>query len=353
MPEPFYGSTTNPVDTTAQIVASPSVYEKVLFSLGESEAVDMMCAVTWASPGPATDALIAYYQSSNKPLALTSTAWLDEFQRAGVPTYTDPQRAANALGAVARQSLDRRVGSRTSVWSPNAERADQARALLAVPPGRRALLESTSKEVLAVYGVPTTQEELVHDREEVVAAAERIGGPVALKVMSYDLPHKTEAGAVRLGVWGAEAVRRSFDEMLAHVTAFAPVAAIEGILVQEMVPARLELACGLYRDPVFGAIVAAGLGGTMIEIMSETALLRPPFHEDDARRAVTALLDGRLVGGSRGLSDEELAKTARLMVALGQIGLELDQVTEIDVNPVRVADGAVRVADALIVLEVP
>jgi succinyl-CoA synthetase beta subunit len=213
------------------------------------------------------------------------------------------------------------------------------------------LLESSAKEVLALYGVPVTKEELVSDRDEAVAAAERVGGPVALKVMSYDLPHKTEAGALRLGVWGAEAVRRSFDEMLAHVAASAPEATVDGVLVQEMVPARLELACGLRRDPVFGPIVAVGLGGTMVEIISETALLRAPFDEDDARMAIAGVLGGRLVGGRRGLNEPELAATVRLMVGLGQLGLELDDVAVVDVNPVRVADGAVRAADALIVLE--
>ncbi len=119
--------------------------------------------------------------------------------------------------------------------------------------------------------------------------------------MSYELPHKTEAGAIRLGVRGADAVRREYDEMLADVATRAPEASIEGVLVQEMVPARLELTCGMQRDPVFGPIVAVGLGGILVEILSETALLRPPFGLDEAKAALAGLAGGRLVHSGRGL----------------------------------------------------
>jgi acyl-CoA synthetase (NDP forming) len=350
MPTPFYGSTANPVDTTAQVVSHPGAFRNVLFSVGGSRVIDMVVAVTWAVPGPATDALVEFYQQGEKPLAVTSTAWLDEFQVAGVPTYTDPRRAANALGAVAAQSLRPFRPLAPSEWKPDPDRVERVERLLAATPGRRSLLESTSKQVLAAYGVPVTREELVADAEGAVAAAGRIGGPVALKVMSYDLPHKTEAGAIRLGVRGPEAVGAEYGELLAEVRRRAPDAVVEGVLVQEMVPARLELTCGLQRDPVFGPVVAVGLGGVMVEILSEAALLRPPFGPEEAGAALAGLLGGRLVGTGRGLDETEQAEMARVMVGLGQLALELDGVAEVDVNPIRVADGVVRVADALVVL---
>ncbi|HET6811396.1 MAG TPA: acetate--CoA ligase family protein [Acidimicrobiales bacterium] len=350
MPTPFYGSTANPVDTTAQVVSHPGAFRNVLFSVGGSRVLDMVVAVTWAVPGPATDALVEFYQEGRKPLAVTSTAWLDEFQVAGVPTYTDPRRAANALGAVAAQSLRPFRPLAPSEWKPDRDRVERVERLLAAAPGRRALLESTSKQLLAAYGVPVTREELVADADGAVAAAGRIGGPVALKVMSYDLPHKTEAGAIRLGVRGPEAVDAQYGELLAEVRRRAPDAVVEGVLVQEMVPARLELTCGLKRDPVFGPVVAVGLGGVMVEILSEAALLRPPFGPEEAKAALAGLLGGRLVGTGRGLDEAEQAEVARVMVSLGQLALELDGVAEVDVNPIRVADGVVRAADALVVL---
>jgi acyl-CoA synthetase (NDP forming) len=350
MPKPFYGSTSNPVDTTAQVVNSPGAYEKVLFATAASPSVDMLAAVTWGQSSPSNDALITFYQSTDRPVAVTSTAWLAEFQQAGLPTYTDPQRASNALGAVTALSLRTRRPSRPSEWTPDPARIERLQPLLAVPPGQAAMLESASKEVLATYGIPVAREELVTSAADAVAAAARLGGPVALKVMSYQLPHKTEAGAIRLGVLGADSVRREYDEMLSEVAARAPSASIEGVLVQEMVPARVELTCGMQRDPVFGPIVAVGLGGILVEILSETALLRPPFGRDEAKVALAGLAGGRLVTSGRGLSEAEQDEVAQVMVGIGLLALEFDQVAEVDVNPVRVADGSARAADALIVV---
>jgi acetate---CoA ligase (ADP-forming) len=350
MPSPFYGSTANPVDTTAQVVSSPATYSQVLDALGASRVVDMVIPVTWAMKSPTNDAIVDFYQRSGKPVAITSTAWLDDFQEAGVPTYTDPQRAANALGALANQSLRAFHPTPPSAWTADAARTARARDILAGVAGQRSLLESTSKELLALYGVPVTREELVGSADEAVAAAARVGTPVALKVMSYDLPHKTEAGAVRLGVQGDGAVRTAYDDMLAEVGRRAPHAAIDGVLVQEMVPGRIELTCGLQRDPLFGPIVAVGLGGVAVEILGEAALLRPPFGADEVRAALAELAKGRLVAGGRGLDAAEQDAVVALAIGVGNLALELEQVAEIDVNPIRVADGAVRAADALVVL---
>jgi len=203
---------------------------------------------------------------------------------------------------------------------------------------------------LAVYGVPVTREELVGLVDDAVAAASWLGGFVALKVMSYDLPHKTEAGAIRLGLQGDDAVRAAYDDMMAEVTRRAPDATIDGVLVQEMVPGRIELTCGLQRDPLFGPIVAVGLGGVAVEILAQAALLRPPFGEQEVRAALAELASGRLVAGGRGLDPAEQDAVVQLVIGVGNLALDLPQVSEIDVNPIRVADGAVRAADALVVL---
>jgi acyl-CoA synthetase (NDP forming) len=350
MPSPFYGSTANPVDTTAQVVSSPDTYAKVLDAVGTSSVVDMIIPVTWAMKSATNDSIVDFYRRSERPVAITSTAWLDDFQEAGVPTYTDPQRAANALAAVANQSLRAFRPTRPSTWVPDAGRAAQARGILAGVAGQRSLLESTSKELLALYGVPVTRERLVKSADEAVAAAAEIGGPVALKVMSYDLPHKTEAGAIRLGLLGDEAVRAGYDDMLAEVGRKRPDAVSEGVLVQEMVPGRLELTCGLQRDGVFGPIVAVGLGGVAVEILGQAVLLRPPFGPAEVRSALRELAGGRLLGESRGLNEAEQDAVVSLATGVGNLALELDEVVEIDVNPVRVADGAVFAADALVVL---
>ncbi|KAA9375906.1 acetate--CoA ligase family protein [Microbispora cellulosiformans] len=350
MPVPFYGSTVNPVDTTAQTTAMPGAYSKVLNAVAASPSADMLAAVTWAGPGPANDAIVETYRTTAKPVAILSTAWSEQFQRAGVPTFTDPRRAMVALAALAAQSARRPAPPGPARFTADAARVRRARELIAEAGRETTLLESTGKRILALYGVPVTREELVTDAEAAVEAAERIGGPVAIKAMSYRLPHKSDAGAIRLGLRGAEAVRAGYREMLAEVARREPGAVVEGVLVQQMAPARIELTCGVQRDPVFGPMVAIGLGGVLIEVLSEAVLLRPPFDVDTALAALGGLLGGRLVTGRRGLSEEEQRAAARVMTGLGELALELDEVAEVDVNPLRVADGVVLAADALIVV---
>jgi acetyltransferase len=351
MPTPFYGSTANPVDTTAQVVNSPGAYDGVVGAVLNSRVVSMLAPVTWAGPAPSNETLIKWYQSTTKPVALTSTAWWEGFQAAGLPTYTDPHRAMHALGVLADFSLREPDLSTRRTWAPDPARQGAARALLDQVGGHRSLLESTSKALLALYGVPVTSERLVASAEEAVAAAAAIGGPVALKVMSYELPHKTEYGAIRLGLRDATSIRAAYAEMLAEVAQKAPHAVSEGVLVQEMVPARIELTCGIVRDPVFGPMVSLGLGGVLVEVLAEQVLLRPPFTMSDAHRTIGQLLGGRLAHGNRGLSVDERIKAAHLMEALGNLALELPEVAEVDVNPIMVADDVVCAADALIVLD--
>lgn len=348
MPQPFYGSIANPVDTTAQLTAVPEAYEQVLGALLEVDELDLFTTVTWATPGPSNDAILEAYQRTSKPLAVLSTGYLPEFQEAGVPTYLDPRRAVHALAAVARYSarpvLDAPAGSHEG--GAPAEVTD----LLVRAAGHGLLTESEGKAVLSSYGAPVTREHTVASAEGAVAAAAEIGGSVALKVMSYQLPHKSDVGGLRLGLRGADEVRAAYADMLREVGQKAPHAAVECVLVQEMVPARLEMTCGLQRDPVFGPVVAVGLGGVTIEIMAAAELVHVPFSHDTAVRTIEQMLDGRLVEAARGLSSEEVDALASLMVALGRLAQDCPQITEIDVNPVRVSDGRAVAADALIVL---
>lgn len=350
MPQPFMGSVANPIDTTAQITARPDAFRKVLDATLAVDGLDLLTAVVWGFPNPQNDAVVASYARSTTPIALLSTGYLESFHEAGIPTYLDPQRAVHALAALARYSLrpplDPLLPER-----PPAGADHPAAEVLGRATGRRLLLESDAKEILAAYGAPVTTERTVGDAAAAVAAAAELGGAVALKVMSYELPHKSDVGGLRLGLRTPAEIAAGHAELLAEVARRAPYATVESVLVQEMVPARLELACGMRRDPVFGPVVAVGLGGVTIEIMAATELVPAPFGRAAAERCIRGLLDGRLVTAARGLTDAEVEQVAGLMVALGELAVDFPQITEIDVNPVRVGDGRAVAADALIGLD--
>ncbi len=343
---PFFGSVANPIDTTAAI--QPDALKAVQQLVAQSPSVDMMTTVTWARAIDAAKDLVTLYQSTDKPLAVLSTDLIDPLKEAGVPTYTDPQRVAKSLAALYRFSTRPALQQASHQLDP--ARAERARQHLNIPDGQHVLMEAQGKRLFAEYGIPLTAEEWVHSEDEAVAAAARIGGKVVLKIMSYQLPHKSDVGGVRLNLEGETAVREAYRAMLADVQRLAPQAELDGVLVQKMVPARLELTCGLQRDDVFGPMVAVGLGGVLVEQLAETSLLRPPFSPDTAKQALGQLLGGRLVQGRRGLSEAEQDQIAAIMVGVGNLALEHENIQEIDINPIRVDNGKAMAADALVVL---
>lgn len=343
---PFYGSVANPIDTTAAI--RPDALKAVQQLVANSPSVDMLTTVTWARAIEAAKDLVTLYHATDKPLAVLSTDLVEPLKEAGVPTYTDPQRVAKSLAALYRFSSRR--PSTDGAFSSDANRTARARQHLELPAGEYVLMEAQGKRLFAEYGIPLTAEEWVHSEDQAVAAAERIGGKVVLKIMSYQLPHKSDVGGVRLGLQGEQAVREAYRAMLEEVSRRAPNAKLDGVLVQQMVPARMELTCGLQRDEVFGPMVAVGLGGVLVEQLAETTLLRPPFSLETARQALGQLLGGRLIQGRRGLSDEEQNQIAAIMVGVGNLALENDNISEVDINPIRVDEGKAYAADALVVL---
>lgn len=207
-----------------------------------------------------------------------------------------------------------------------------------------------AKQVLAEYGIPVSREVIADSAEAAVAAARTISESVALKVLSHGLPHKSDSGALRLGLQGDEAVKDAYEEMLASIRGAHPEITIEGVLVQEMVPASVEISLGLQRDPVFGPMVAVGIGGVLIEIVGGTILLRPPFTQRMAEHAVARIAGGRLRTASRGLSEQQAKTIAQTMTALGALALELPEVESIDINPIRVDGDVIKAVDALIVV---
>jgi len=212
--------------------------------------------------------------------------------------------------------------------------------------GRTALTEAESKGVLGGYGVPVVPESVAATPEEAVAAAEKIGFPVVLKGLGATLSHKTERGLVFLNLNDAGAVRRA-----AAQAASAGGEDLEGILIQPMLSGRREFVAGLFRDAQFGPVVMFGLGGIFAEALDDVVFRIAPLSEDDAGRMVEELHAKKLLGPFRGegpVCSEQLVET---LVGLSRIGMELPEVTEVDINPLLVSpDGRVTAVDALMIL---
>jgi succinyl-CoA synthetase beta subunit len=214
------------------------------------------------------------------------------------------------------------------------------------------LTEIAAKAMLARYGVPLPPEALATSEADAVAAAAKIGGAVALKVQSPDILHKTEAGAVALGISGEAAVREGYRAVLARALAAHPGAQVDGVLVQAMARRGRDIILGISSDPDFGPMLMVGLGGIHVEVLRDVAFAPVPLGAEDALALLDQLKGAAVLDGVRGEPAADRTALAQLMVALSRFAADhADQIAEIDLNPVIVhpVGEGLTIVDALIV----
>jgi acetyltransferase len=356
---PSYASAQNPVDGTAQAIHEVG-YAKLVEIVRESKRIDTILLIgslaNEATAKTRAEELAEVTGTTEQPILLCTYTTATEgamagFAEAGIPCYTSMPSCARAIRALVDYgTFQARRRQRTStVTTPADIRAEVDRALAAAGP---VLTESEAKALFARYGVPGPSEALVTSAEEAVASAARIGGPVALKVQSPDILHKTEAGAVILGVAGDAAVRDAYRRVLASAKAAQTDAAVKGVLVQAMAPPGHEIILGITRDATFGPMLMVGLGGIHVEVLSDVAFTPIPISREEALSLLGELNGAALFDGVRGKPPSDCTALAELMATLSRFAADhAEQIEEIDLNPVIVhAQGeGLTVVDALIV----
>ncbi len=358
---PSYGSARNPIDMTAAIMTDDALYTKCLRAIFADDAIDVVFApgifMSYVSPHLLDETLDIYF-ASDKPLVLCpvwadsspeSQAMVERVRKAGIPMIPEASDAARAVAAWVRWTEKRKAFTAQAGRKPAvpAAAAQKAKKILQK---QGALTEADSKKVLAAYGIPVTKEEPAASAAGAVAAARRIGYPVALKVLSPDIPHKTEAGGIRLNLCSDAAVRRAFAEIMKSARAYAPRAALDGVLVQEMLEPGVEAIVGITRDPVFGPAVMFGLGGILVEVLQDVSFRVAPLSRADAAEMIREVKGARLLSGVRGRAAADLKALSDVILKVSQLALDYaDVIEELDINPLVVYPKGVRVADALIV----
>jgi acetate---CoA ligase (ADP-forming) subunit beta len=217
--------------------------------------------------------------------------------------------------------------------------------LKAINGHQQALSEYESKIVVATAGVPVTRETLAHSRQEAMDQAAAIGFPVVLKGSSPELAHKTEMGMVRVNLNNKEDVARAFDELTGKGIS------LDGVLIQEMVKGNREFVIGLTRDPQFGPCVMFGLGGIFTEAMKDVSFRVAPLTEDDAREMIGEIRAVKLLDAFRGESAVDRKILVKALVGVGHLGMNHDEIAEIDINPLIIRDGKPVAVDALVILK--
>jgi len=212
--------------------------------------------------------------------------------------------------------------------------------------GQQALSEYESKKLLGLYGIPVTKERLTQSADEAVAASADLGYPVVLKACSPELMHKSEQGCIELNLRSEGDVHEAYGRIVGGIDLD-----LEGVLVQEMVSGQRELVIGLTRDPQFGSCVMLGIGGTMTEVFEDTVFRMAPFGMIEAQDMTEELRFKKIFGAFRGQKPVDMETLCRALIAVGQIGLALEEISELDINPLIITPaGRVKAVDALVVL---
>jgi len=273
----------------------------------------------------------------------------------GIPAYDTPLRAVRGFMHIVQYRRGRRALQRTppSIREGRIDTALVRRIVAAALAERRALLtEPEAEQVLAAYGIPTVRTEIARDAASAAAAATRIGFPVALKVLSREISHKSDVGGVALDLGSVQAVLDAARDMTDKVCAAAPGVALDGFVVQPMIrrPGAFELILGATEDPVFGPIVMVGHGGVAAEVIDDKALALPPLDAVLAEDALSRTRIDRLLRGYRDRPPAARDSVGEAMIRLSQLIADVDEIAELDINPLLVdADGVVALDSRIVV----
>jgi acetate---CoA ligase (ADP-forming) len=356
---PDFGSARNPCDVTGQVVNNPLSMP--------------MCSDALLSD-PAYGALIVpqtlafeMYKSRLESLGTQSerhgkiacsvliSNWLQgpgtlEAERnAHVALFRSMDRCFRAIAAWHHRADLTRLGVRQVQRVSDSNAARQAAQLIAGAPNDR-LTEREAKSVLALYGIPTVREIPADSLDTLQHAATELGFPLALKLESRDIAHKTEAGGVALNLRTMDEVRAAYERVLANARRLSPEPNIAGVLLQRMAPAGVEVVVGARVDPLFGPLIVAGFGGVLVELLRDSAVELAPINAREAVRMLQRLKAAALFDGFRGGPAVDLDRLADLLVRVSEFAADQQgSIAELDINPVICTGSTLTAVDALIV----
>lgn len=362
---PDFGQVGNPTDLTTAATGASGMFAKALSIIAEDRNVDFTIPLFTINKRDDIAAGAEFVRNSPVPAAMLWTGRCaddpdytpEALAQTGVPVFRDTLACLKAL----RASVDyaeflRRLppGAEGSVRPEGVDRDKAARLLseAATP----ALSERASRELVAAYGFPVLRTELAATAEQAAGLAAEIGGRLVMKIESADVLHKTDAGGVRLGIQDAEAARAAFEDIVASVRRHRPDAAVDGVLVQQMAPAGVELVLGGSRDATFGPVVTVGLGGIHVEVLKDVAHRVAPVDAGEAARMLKELKGFAILDGVRGMPPRDVDAVVDLIVRLSWLMHDFaDEIEELDLNPLLVLEkgAGAQLLDAMVVRASP
>jgi acetyltransferase len=388
-----FGKVANPFDLTGQIFSDPEMFKRCMKLFVEDNNFDIIQVNVSMVAGQSSEQrgsmLLESIQGSSKPIVTwwaagsLSEPGIKVLNGSEVALFRSPERCATAVKSLVKyyQHLEstttrtaggldftaiggkrqgREVPQSRSDRTPSISDVDSAtsleRAKELLAAADTNLSEHQSKELLSLYGIAVTREQVVTSPHEAIRFAEEIGFPVVLKIDSPDILHKSEARAIRLGVGSKEEILQCYDEIIKNAEKYDPDAKVNGVLVQEMIQDGTEVMIGMSQDPQFGPTIAFGMGGIFVEILKDISLRVAPLSKFDAEQMVNEIKGYPILQGIRGKKRSDIEAIVDILLRVARLAEDCrNTISEIDINPLIVFDEGrgVKALDALVVIKTP
>lgn len=364
---PAHWSHSDPVDILGDADAARyrAAAEIVLADKGVDGLLVLLTPQAMTDPTACAEGVIAAAAESQKPVL---ACWMGEnlvadgrrrFIDAGIPQFNSPEGGVDAFGYLAsyRRNQKNLLQAPTPLSKHREPDVDGARLIIEHAMGERryTLSNTESKAILRAFHIPTSPSISVNSAAEALIAAEGVGLPVAMKINSPDISHKSDVGGVRLNIREPRSVRTAFREMMESVKSVRPDARVSGVTIEPMLdrPHAREIMIGIAHDPVFGPVISFGAGGTAVEIFADSQLALPPLNEYLSRELIRGTRAARFLRQFRNLPESDITALVDVLQRVSEIACELPEVCELDINPLLIDETGVIAVDARMVVAAP
>lgn len=351
----------NPVDIIGD--APPERYSEAieicLDDPGVDGAIVILTPQAMTAPTLVAEELIRAAANSKKPIL---TSWMggtqvEEARRVlkegGIPDFNMLEDAVDAFSFIGTYMRNQRLLLQTPArLTGSQETADRQGARLIIEgvlrERRKVLTEPESMAILSAFKIPASENSVAHTANGALVNAEKIGYPIAMKVLSTDISHKSDAGGVRLNINSAHEVRGAYKDLIEQVSKNRPGAKIDGITIAKMYRSSngRELMIGMVRDPVFGPVISFGSGGTMVEVMGDSALSLPPLNRRLAQDLIERTKAAKMLGNFRNMPAVDMESLIDILVCVSNMACELPWIREMDINPLMIDENGAVAVDA-------
>jgi acetyltransferase len=350
---PPAASVHNPVDMLAS--ASPDQYAHSLKILLQDNRVDGVIVILPPPPMFTAEemvmAMIPIIRQSDKPIliALMGSTLIEqaqaECQRAKIPAFPFPERAASAMAKMA----ERFEFLQNLLTTKDTKSTKEKQIKTAVFSVANLWLDADQvHQLLSAYDIPASPIKLATTRRDAATIASSLGFPVVMKIASPDILHKSDVGGIALDLKTMDAVANAFDEMIAKIKLAKPSATIDGVFLQRMIPPGQEVIAGVLRDPQFGALIMFGSGGVEVEGLKDVAFALAPLNEREADRLMDKTWAGKKLSGFRSIAPADRIAVRETMIKLSHLAVDHPEIAEMEINPLRTLSAGVVAIDVRI-----